>query len=738
MRLRCLLVLALSLFAPGIARAQSPDSSACPAGQTIPVSLEVLNPCPGVPATLLVGACGSCVHLHGYAVDPTGGPLHIYASMDAQVCVVQPGSGRCVSESLAVPLGTFSAGHFQVNVVVEGNISRPDSSTCFASTPHTVTFDVPLECPVVPPLPAPLPYVTGIHVGPPDLTPICPGRPIQFSIAGLLEPVCQSFREIQLLPNPSTTPGPQPPIARVVLSRTCGPCSALLGPWSAQTFLPGLPTGSYGLIVEMAEDSECDTSNVPVVLGRTVVPFTVAADCSLPPQPYPSCFVANWHRDPQSLCDAQVSPGSPAKLVFEIGTDSPIAGLQGKIGLTPPGLVVTDLRPIGPAAGMKLAWQPYANGATFVMFSPDSVVVPPSWPCPLETFPCAHAVLEATVTAVPGAAPPPVSFLRMLDLLVTDPEGHSVPFCPTFAPVDMVARICAGAGVCDANGDNHIDVRDLVLMVRCLRGDCTDGVRGRLDCNADSTFNLDDVFCCAQRILRGSLPDSLPPPQPLAGLVVTLGKPVPTAGGFDQSVLLHGAGSVGAARFALGFPSEWTLNSVDLAGNPSDWLHIEQPGSGQALVGLLAMTPNARGDVEAVLHFALPAGAAASGVTSLDGEFVGADGAIVTPPDGIAGVPSKGPAKVELSAARPNPFSNETRFELTLSASAPDVKLAIYDLSGRLVASLHSGSLGAGSHSFVWDGRRADGTRAADGVYFYRARTGSSVQSKRIVSMRGR
>jgi flagellar hook assembly protein FlgD len=125
-------------------------------------------------------------------------------------------------------------------------------------------------------------------------------------------------------------------------------------------------------------------------------------------------------------------------------------------------------------------------------------------------------------------------------------------------------------------------------------------------------------------------------------------------------------------------------------------------------------------------------------VSSLDGEFVASDGRVVMPPNGIEGAPSAGPATVALSAARPNPFSNETRFELTLSAAAPDVKLAIYDLTGRLVASLHSGALGAGSHAFVWDGRRADGTRAADGVYFYRARTGSSVMSKRIVSMRGR
>jgi len=383
-----LLVLALSLVAPGIARSQSPDSSACPGGLTIPVSLSVPNACPGVPASLLVTACGPCVHLQGYAPDSTG-PLHIYASMDTRNCII----ALCRPESLAVPLGIFSAGHFQVNVVVEGNITRPDSSTCFAATPHAVTFDVPLECPVVPPLPAPLPYVTGIHVGPPDLTPICPGRPIQFSIAGLFTDLCHSFREIQLLPNPSTTPGPQPPIARVVISNTCAPCAGVLVPWSAQTLLPGLPPGTYGLIVEMAEDSECDSSNVPTVLGRTVVPFTVATECGVPP-PYPGCYLANWAHERDVTCDAQVSRGDSATLEFEMLATGPIAGLQGRIRLEPPSLRLTDLRPVGAATGLRLTWQQRPDGASFVMFSDDARQIPRN--CPPEG-PCIPApVLRAS------------------------------------------------------------------------------------------------------------------------------------------------------------------------------------------------------------------------------------------------------------------------------------------------------------------------------------------------------
>jgi hypothetical protein len=400
-------------------------------------------------------------------------------------------------------------------------------------------------------------------------------------------------------------------------------------------------------------------------------------------------------------------------------------------------LRLTDLRPVGAATGLRVTWQRRPDGASFVMFSDDARQIPRN--CPPEG-PCIPApVLQATFTAPADSQPPRVTLVRMEGLLVADSLGRELAPCPTIVPLDLTARICAGAGVCDANGDDHIDVRDLVLMVRCLRGECTDGVRGRLDCNADSTFTLDDVLCCAQRILRGSLPDSLPPPQPLAGLVVSLGKPVATIQGFAQTLHLRGAGSLGAVRLALGYRSDWTLVGVEITGNPSDWMHLEELSSGHAVVGLLAMAPNSTGEIEAVLHFSVPPRSeAGAGVSSLDGEFVASDGRVVTPPNGIEGAPSAGPATIELSAARPNPFTSQVRFALTLSAAAPDVQLGIYDLGGRLVTTLHRGSLAAGVHEFTWNGTRTDGTRVADGVYFYRVRTAASVTSRRIVAMRGR
>jgi len=48
------------------------------------------------------------------------------------------------------------------------------------------------------------------------------------------------------------------------------------------------------------------------------------------------------------------------------------------------------------------------------------------------------------------------------------------------------------------------------------------------------------------------------------------------------------------------------------------------------------------------------------------------------------------------------------------------VTLRVYDVSGRVVATLVDGQVGAGEHVVRWDGRAAGGALAATGVYFAR------------------
>jgi FlgD Ig-like domain/Beta-propeller repeat len=79
-------------------------------------------------------------------------------------------------------------------------------------------------------------------------------------------------------------------------------------------------------------------------------------------------------------------------------------------------------------------------------------------------------------------------------------------------------------------------------------------------------------------------------------------------------------------------------------------------------------------------------------------------------------------------AANPNPTSGETVFEVSLP-QPDDLRLSIYDVSGRLVRKLLKGQAGAGINHLTWDGRSERGDKVAPGVYLIHltSRTGVTV-----------
>src|SRR5262249_43761013 len=91
-------------------------------------------------------------------------------------------------------------------------------------------------------------------------------------------------------------------------------------------------------------------------------------------------------------------------------------------------------------------------------------------------------------------------------------------------------------------------------------------------------------------------------------------------------------------------------------------------------------------------------------------------------------------AKV-LSPSRPNPFVTESRFSISLDAGAY-ADVSVYDIQGRRVSTVFRGRLGAGTTELAWNGRRADGSRATVGVYFYRLEMRGRVMSRRFVLLK--
>ena len=88
------------------------------------------------------------------------------------------------------------------------------------------------------------------------------------------------------------------------------------------------------------------------------------------------------------------------------------------------------------------------------------------------------------------------------------------------------------------------------------------------------------------------------------------------------------------------------------------------------------------------------------------------------------------PLAFELDQNYPNPFNPSTVIQYVIPQSAY-VTLEVFDLLGRSVRTLVSGEQGFGPHSI-----RFDGTGLASGVYFYRLKAGSLMQTKKLMVLR--
>jgi hypothetical protein len=81
-----------------------------------------------------------------------------------------------------------------------------------------------------------------------------------------------------------------------------------------------------------------------------------------------------------------------------------------------------------------------------------------------------------------------------------------------------------------------------------------------------------------------------------------------------------------------------------------------------------------------------------------------------------------------LSQNYPNPFNPSTTIRFNLSQRAM-VKLAVYDLTGSLIATLSFEEKEAGIHNITWDGNNNRGEMVASGIYIYRIEVNSGIKN---------
>ena len=91
--------------------------------------------------------------------------------------------------------------------------------------------------------------------------------------------------------------------------------------------------------------------------------------------------------------------------------------------------------------------------------------------------------------------------------------------------------------------------------------------------------------------------------------------------------------------------------------------------------------------------------------------------------------------EAQLARVIPNPFNPQTTIQYELSASGP-VRVQVFDLRGRLIATLVDEALPTGRHEVVWAGNDDAGRRVSSGIYVCRIQTGGFTETARMVLLK--
>ncbi len=105
--------------------------------------------------------------------------------------------------------------------------------------------------------------------------------------------------------------------------------------------------------------------------------------------------------------------------------------------------------------------------------------------------------------------------------------------------------------------------------------------------------------------------------------------------------------------------------------------------------------------------------------------------------DNETGVSEKSqiPQNIQLLPNYPNPFNPKTTIPFVV-ASSSQIAIDIFDVQGRLVASLLHGTAPAGRHSVEWNGADLHGHPSPSGLYFVRMKSGGFTQMQKILLAR--
>jgi hypothetical protein len=91
--------------------------------------------------------------------------------------------------------------------------------------------------------------------------------------------------------------------------------------------------------------------------------------------------------------------------------------------------------------------------------------------------------------------------------------------------------------------------------------------------------------------------------------------------------------------------------------------------------------------------------------------------------------------RLTLNQNSPNPFDRETSISYAIP-NGTTVRLQVFDLSGRLIATLVDAPQAAGYHTAKWNGENEQGQSVSNGVYFYRIEAEEGNRMRRMLLVR--
>ena len=213
---------------------------------------------------------------------------------------------------------------------------------------------------------------------------------------------------------------------------------------------------------------------------------------------------------------------------------------------------------------------------------------------------------------------------------------------------------------------------------------------------------------------------------------VKLGIPEHFDGYVEVPVMVQNASDVYSAQFNVSYNADdFNVTDVRGIGLGSGMMTAYNADNGDLLIAMAGS-----GSVSGSGHFAMitlqkkhsPIPIASTRVSVTDA-LLDEDVPVIDNQDYDAEV-----VRFALGPVTPNPF-NEAAVISYSAPTAASVSIDIFDVNGRLVRTVFSGQVEAGTHQVTWNGMDSSGSRVARGIYFCRMHTGEFSATEKLVML---